>query len=246
MAKDLENKIEEEKKVKTTIDNNSNVSDEESQFYTNETEEPNFFKYRIMSQVTGIKPNIDDNTKVQVQTKIIDKVTGDLIEETFTLNNENGFTDDILKSFYKKNIRVEDVTKYEEIVRNTQTKRVENRIKRYGATLDNLKVLDNNQELELPFYVNKYCKVRLISVAPILKKGKVTGDVKLISMIEESYDQRTFVCILKGSKDVKWDAKKFDKMINKEVYVSDIISKDNNRERTIEHFTERAPRIELK
>lgn len=243
MAKDLENKIEEEKKVKTTIDN-SNIGDEESQFYTNETEEPDFFSFRIMAEVTGIKKNKDDNTKVQVQTKKIDKVTGDLIEETFTLNNEDGFTDEILKSFYKKNIRVENATEYQEIIRNPQTKRIENRIKRYGRDFKELKVL--NETLEEPFTLNKYCKVNLVSVRPVMKKGKSTGDVKLISMIEEDFDQRTFVCVLKGSKDVKWDASKFDKMKNKEVYISDIYSIDNNREREINHFTERAPRIELK
>lgn len=243
MSKEELKQIQEEVKKAKTIDN-SNIGDDESQFYTDETEEPDFFSFRIISEVTGIKKNDDDNTKVQVQTKKVDKVTNDLIEETFTLNNEDGFTDDILKTFYKKNIKVENASEYQEIIRNTQTKAVENRIKRYGRNFNDLSIITT--ELDEPFSINKYCKVELVSVRSVLKKGKATGDVKLISLIQDGFNQRSFTCILKGVDGVKWNATKFDKMIGKEVYISNIYSIDNNRERKIVHYTERAPRIELK
>lgn len=245
MSKENLNSKVEEKKV--NVANNDLVENEALEFLREESIREDFFNFSISRKVTGVRFNNEDNTKLTVQTKVIDPITKDLISESFGLTNDNGWTKEEVKNkLINKWVKVDKVEENMRIVRDTRTKQVQSRTYTYGANYKNLKVLD--KELEVPFSINKYCKIELCSVAPVLKRQKETGNVKLISLVldEDTFEQKEFSCILEAEKGLKYSVDKFDKLLGKEIFISEIVTKYNDIKGEKTHYTNRVPKIDLK
>ena len=157
-----------------------------------------FVKHTITAKVSGYrlyKNEEDKITKVQIKTAEIDEENGQLVENTFTLNADIIKEKDI-KDLKGKHIQVKKINRYAHIDRDFKGNE-KSRTYTFGGDMENMEVLGEREDLPL-YDLNSYVEVQLSSVANIMKQGKATGDVRLISIKEnEDASIQTFSCTLK-------------------------------------------------
>ncbi|QFR42890.1 hypothetical protein [Sulfurimonas xiamenensis] len=167
--------------------------------------------YRISTDSEG-RPN-----KVQLKTAVIDEETGGLIENTFTLNG--AIKEDDIKKLIGKYVKVTDITRYTHIDRDFQGNE-RSRTHTFGGKLENMKVVEDTSAIKEKFSINAYVEIDLVSVSNVMKKDKPTGDVKLISIKNESDGSiKTFECKLKAT-EMKYDKKMFTPVLDKKIRIN--------------------------
>jgi len=191
-----------------------------------------FVKHTITAKVSGyrLKPDEDGKImKVQIKTAEIDEDNGSLIENTFTLTSEKALKEADIKALKGKHIQVQDVTRYAHIDRDFKGNE-KSRTYTFGALYKNMEVLGEREDLEL-FDLKSYVRITLNSVANIMKAGKETGDVKLISIKEnEDGTIQTFTCVLKQTKELKYNKEMFEPLKGKELIINYIEEYRRNNE----------------
>lgn len=161
-----------------------------------------FLSHTIEAKISGYRLTRDENDRVikcQLQNKMIEEETGALIDNTFTLNAEAGvIKESEVKDLIGKTVKVIDIIRYPDVNRDSQNREI-SRTYRYGGEWANMVVVPNS--LISDYDLNTFVEIDLTSVSNVLKKGNPTGDVKLISIKNDTDGSvKTFECKLKHNK----------------------------------------------
>lgn len=232
----LENDKEIKKsKVDTPVSNTEPV--EKSIFDLLDIEEQEneqaFLSHTIISKVDGYRMKLDDDERIigfQVQNKMIDDETSELVDFTFTLNAEVGvIKESEVKQLIGKTIKAINIVRYTDINKNSMGQEI-SRQHRYGGKYADMVVVAYSSVKS--HEVNTYVELEISSVANVLKKGNPTGDVKLISIKTENNGSiKTFNCKLKHN-DIgrKLEKSMFKPILGKTIRINHITDSRINGE----------------
>ena len=202
---------------------------------TEELEQESFVKAEIYAHIDSIRKDLNDPSKFQFKTAFIDEITGDDVVNTFKVSVElTKSTEETLKDLRKKYVGVyvkaSDVNIVPINVVRDNNNKIVSRDFAYGADLENIEIItDWNQRTltkdldTLGFINNHYVVINLTSVADITKnvnkKPTPTGDVKLISFVEEDGEMITWDCKL-SIKGTKLNKGMFQSYIGKDIKIN--------------------------